>query len=92
MSQPHAPASQLLERSRPLFALPRLLIAGQVDDDYPRTLLQQSADSTWFLTDYSRFRPQAAGSDGLDIRFGHQLEAGAAPWEGLLLYLRNNFV
>lgn len=87
MSQPLSPVSQLLERSQALFAIPRLLIAGQVDDDYPRTLLQQSADSTWFLTDYSRFRQQAAGADGLDIRFGHQLEAGAAPWQGLLLYL-----
>lgn len=87
MSQPLSPVSQLLERSQALFAIPRLLIAGQVDDDYPRTLLQQSADSTWFLTDYSRFRQQAAGADGLDIHFGHQLEAGAAPWQGLLLYL-----
>jgi len=87
MSQPLSPVSQLLERSQALFAIPRLLIAGQVDDDYPRTLLQQSADSTWFLTDYSRFRQQAAGADGRDIRFGHQLEAGAAPWQGLLLYL-----
>lgn len=88
MSHPQSPVSQLLARSANLFAVPRLLIAGQVDDDYPRTLLRQSADSTWFLTDYSRFRQQATAQHGdLDIRFGHQLELGAAPWEGLLLYL-----
>lgn len=85
MSQPQSPVSQLLARSVAQLAQPRLLIAGQVDDDYPRHLLQLAPGSTWFLTDYSRFRQQPAAE--LDIRFGHRLEAADAPWDGLLLYL-----